>query len=376
MAARKKLLEAVLGVALFVLAGAVARAAGPCAGDAPPAGAVVAVADALGCGSDARSPAADRFVHAVGAPRCGGASCHGHRDDPLAKRVARRGARALRSPLPERFQEPTLALSCAHPSTRGEAVRAPNTGATWTSNASSRASSAPISGPAARRALPDDPNDETDVRLPLPRAVEPGETLTFDVAFTADASRHRRTHRSRGCRFTSSRSGSRSSRGSRKTATWAHFSFHPQAEFYADFGDYDVTLDVPADAIVGATGRLVESRPSGARRIERYRAGPVHDFAWTAWPKFQRAKSARRHGRRTAALPAGRREERRNRARRRHSRVSSDFRGSTASTRTRRSRWFTLRTPPRLPGAWSIRRSSRRAGPGTRRGSVRARSRA
>ncbi len=68
---------------------------------------------------------------------------------------------------------------------------------------------------------------------------------------------------------------------------FVHFPFHPQAEFYADFGDYDVTLDVPADVVVGATGERIESRLAGDRRVERYRATAVHDFAFTAWSDFR-----------------------------------------------------------------------------------------
>jgi hypothetical protein len=37
-----------------------------------------------------------------------------------------------------------------------------------------------------------------------------------------------------------------------RDGTWAHFPFHAQAEFYADFGDHDVTLDVPEAMLVGA----------------------------------------------------------------------------------------------------------------------------
>ena len=54
------------------------------------------------------------------------------------------------------------------------------------------------------------------------------------------------------------------------------------AEFFADFGVYDVELDVPADLVVGATGVLVEDRARGARRTLAYHAEDVHDFAWAA----------------------------------------------------------------------------------------------
>ena len=69
--------------------------------------------------------------------------------------------------------------------------------------------------------------------------------------------------------------------------TWAHFPFHHLAEFYADFGTYDVTLDVPEAFAIGATGPVVERRVDGGRRVERHVQGDVHDFAWTAWDRWQ-----------------------------------------------------------------------------------------
>jgi hypothetical protein len=67
--------------------------------------------------------------------------------------------------------------------------------------------------------------------------------------------------------------------------TWrAHvFSFH--SEFYADFADFVVHLDVPADHVVGATGIKVDERIEGERKHQTWHAEMVHDFAWTADPK-------------------------------------------------------------------------------------------
>ncbi len=68
---------------------------------------------------------------------------------------------------------------------------------------------------------------------------------------------------------------------------WAHFPFHHLGEFYADFGTYDVTLDVPQKFILGATGPAVDTTVEGGRRIERHVQKDVHDFAWTAWDQWQ-----------------------------------------------------------------------------------------
>ncbi len=69
--------------------------------------------------------------------------------------------------------------------------------------------------------------------------------------------------------------------------TWhAHvFSFH--SEFYADFADYLVHLDVPADMIVAATGVKVDEQVDGTRKRQTWRAEMVHDFAWAADPTLR-----------------------------------------------------------------------------------------
>ena len=134
-----------------------------------------------------------------------------------------------------------------------------------------------------------DDEDETDASVPLPRAVAPGETITLEMIWDDklpsivertgfDGSFH-------------------------MIAQWfpkiakiepdgsfAHFPFHHLGEFYADYGTYDVTLDVPEPFLVGATGAVTESRIENGRRIERHVQDDVHDFAWTAWDKFQTRK--------------------------------------------------------------------------------------
>ncbi|MFO7562017.1 MAG: M1 family metallopeptidase, partial [Enhygromyxa sp.] len=68
---------------------------------------------------------------------------------------------------------------------------------------------------------------------------------------------------------------------------WQAHEFGLFSEFYADFGDYEVVLDVPADYVVGASGILVDEQPLGEDRKQlRYQAQMVHDFAWAADPSF------------------------------------------------------------------------------------------
>lgn len=67
---------------------------------------------------------------------------------------------------------------------------------------------------------------------------------------------------------------------------WRAHQYHGITEFFSDYGVYDVELDVPAATVVGASGVLVSERPNGDRRLVRYHAEDVHDFAFFADPRF------------------------------------------------------------------------------------------
>ncbi|HWL88392.1 MAG TPA: M1 family metallopeptidase [Polyangiaceae bacterium] len=128
--------------------------------------------------------------------------------------------------------------------------------------------------------------DETDVRVPLPRAVEPGEAITLDVVF--DEKLPTVVERT-GYYGSFHMVGQWFPKIARleKDGTWAHFPFHHLAEFYADFGTYDVTIDVPEAFLIGATGPAVDTHLEGGRRIEHHVQTDIHDFAWTAWDRFE-----------------------------------------------------------------------------------------
>lgn len=149
--------------------------------------------------------------------------------------------------------------------------------------------SAPVDvWPSAELRRPGD-DDETDARVPLPIEVAPGDAIQLAVVFddklpvVVERTGYRGTYHMVGQWFP-------------KVArlepdgTWAHFPFHHLTEFYADYGTYDVTLDVPAAYVLGATGPAVEARVAEGRRIERHVQSDVHDFAWTAWDGWQTAR--------------------------------------------------------------------------------------
>ncbi len=131
--------------------------------------------------------------------------------------------------------------------------------------------------------------DHTVARLDLPEAVAPGASTTLDMAFTTQLPR------------VIARTGYHGSfhlvaqwfpkiavlelPGERGAAAprWNAHEFHMDSEFYADFGSYDVSLTVPKDYTVGATGEL-QGAPAGKDGMltHRYVQHDVHDFAWTA----------------------------------------------------------------------------------------------
>jgi hypothetical protein len=130
-----------------------------------------------------------------------------------------------------------------------------------------------------------DDEDETDVRLPLPREIASNETITLDVVFDDKLPNVVARTGYAGSFHMVGQWFPKIARLERD-GKWAHFPFHKLAEFYADYGTYDVTLDVPESFAVGATGPAVESRVANGRRVERHVQADVHDFAWTAWDQF------------------------------------------------------------------------------------------
>lgn len=140
--------------------------------------------------------------------------------------------------------------------------------------------------PARDTHSPNDPDDETDIRVPLPRPLEPGATATLEVEFEDKLPEIvERTGFMGSFHFV----GQWFPKLARleQNGQFSHFAFHPQSEFYADFGDYDVTLSVPSDYVVGATGVRVSEGSDHQRNELHYHAENVHDFAWTAWDRFQ-----------------------------------------------------------------------------------------
>src|SRR5690606_9692244 len=117
---------------------------------------------------------------------------------------------------------------------------------------------------------PGDPKDETDIRVDLPDEVAAGSTLTLEIEWESQLPQIvERTGYLSDYHFVAQWFPKLARL--ERDGTWRHFTFHAQSEFYADYGDYDVTLDVPERFIVGASGETIERRVEGGRLIQRQR---------------------------------------------------------------------------------------------------------
>jgi len=129
--------------------------------------------------------------------------------------------------------------------------------------------------------------DETVLEVPLETPLEPGGAIAVDLAFTAQLPEVFARTGYKGA-FTMAgqwfpKIGVRV--GAPGFERWSCEPFHVNAEFFADFGTYDVALTVPQTHVVAATGVLTAAADNadGSRTLT-YRAEDVHDFAWMADP--------------------------------------------------------------------------------------------
>jgi hypothetical protein len=150
--------------------------------------------------------------------------------------------------------------------------------------------------PVERYISPDDGNpwDRTVAVYPLAEPVPPGGVVTVDIDFESKMPAiFARTGAEgdyilAGQWFPKIGVFQDRGEGGRSEPGWNCHQFHANSEFFADFGDYDVTLDLPKRYAgkVGATGVKVSEREDGDRVTVRFAQSGVHDFAWTGDPDF------------------------------------------------------------------------------------------
>jgi len=143
---------------------------------------------------------------------------------------------------------------------------------------------------------PDDGNtfDRTVARYPLPRPLAPGEWVELEIDFVSQLPEiFARTgvhgdYVLGGQWFPKIAVFEPAGMRGRTEAGWNAHQFHVNSEFYADFGDYDVSLTLPAryQGRIGATGRLVGETVEGDGVTARFVQPGVHDFAWTGDPRY------------------------------------------------------------------------------------------
>ncbi|UCB53220.1 MAG: M1 family metallopeptidase [Candidatus Zixiibacteriota bacterium] len=132
--------------------------------------------------------------------------------------------------------------------------------------------------------------DETIMKLPLPDPLHPQETVELEIEFVVDLPElflrlgYLEKDFVIGQWFPKMAVLEEDGR-------WNAHQYHFIGEFFADFGTYDVSITLPLEYVVGATGYLVENRENAdSTRTFVFRAEDVHDFAWAASPDYRVSK--------------------------------------------------------------------------------------
>ncbi|WP_261808143.1 M1 family metallopeptidase [Paenibacillus sp. N3.4] len=142
---------------------------------------------------------------------------------------------------------------------------------------------------------PDDGNkdDHTLLKIPLAKPVGAGERVTIKTEFLVQlpAAFARMGYVDdfvmAGQWFPKVAAYERLGTRGRTTEGWNLHQYHGNSEFYADFGMYDVKVQVPSTYTVAATGFPIKPAviENGTKTYQFY-AEDVHDFAWSASPHF------------------------------------------------------------------------------------------
>lgn len=181
-----------------------------------------------------------------------------------------------------------------------------------------RVRSVTVNGAAIRPVFPGAP-DSTVMAVPLPRSLAPGAELAVTLDWDARLATLPRRQGRRGRHYDFAQWYPRIATYDRDG--WQVQPLLPQGEFYGEFAAYDITLDLAADQVVGATGvpvegdpgwsaarapgqpepdlkrgaytaraaerlGLLDSPPAAGRKRVRWRAEDVHHFAWTTNPEY------------------------------------------------------------------------------------------
>ena len=131
--------------------------------------------------------------------------------------------------------------------------------------------------------------DHTVVRLDLPQAVAPGASTLLNIDFKAQLPRvvartgYFGSFHLVGQWFPKMAVLELPGERGATAPRWNAHEMHLHSEFYADYGNFDVKMTVPADYTVGATGEE-QGAPveKDGKKTYHFVQGDVHDFAWMA----------------------------------------------------------------------------------------------
>lgn len=152
----------------------------------------------------------------------------------------------------------------------------------------------------------------TVLEVKLPKAIQSGETVVFDMAFNGQVPvQIRRTGRdnAEGVRYSMAQ-------WYPKLAEYDYQGWHADEyigrEFYGVWGDFDVKISIDQDYIIGGTGYLqnpleighgyedqgqtVNKKVTDGKLTWHFVAPNVHDFMWAADPEYQHDKVTMENG--------------------------------------------------------------------------------
>jgi hypothetical protein len=139
---------------------------------------------------------------------------------------------------------------------------------------------------------PDEPgnrDDQTVMRLVLPKPLLPGETLNMELSFKSKVPK---TIRRAGYYHNGYFIGQWFPKPGvyQEGKGWNCHQYHLNTEFFADFADFTVHVTVPDAFVVGAAGREVATRrdAKAGTTTHTFIQERIHDFAWTADPDYIR----------------------------------------------------------------------------------------
>ncbi|MGH7671264.1 MAG: M1 family metallopeptidase, partial [Gemmatimonadales bacterium] len=160
--------------------------------------------------------------------------------------------------------------------------------------------------------------DSTIAHWTLPRPLPPGDSMVVEIGWQARPSTLPRRQGRRGRRFDFAQWYPKVVVYDKHG--WQDHPLYPAGEFYGEFASYDVTLDLPADQVIGATGVPVEGDPgweraravgrgaidyqrdwygrsggqavrcgavAAGRKCVRFHARDVHHFAFSLNPEYR-----------------------------------------------------------------------------------------